>query len=228
MLTELLRSIKPISFVYYQDLAISDPGAARLGSLDWNRTDSRCFSRRCAPLMLRNSGAQEASEGVSGVAIVPLDSAKRELLTMSVLALDASIGGGAPGGSSRSAGSTTGPGQAAVLSYGGRLYDNHWVVLKRLPPSQANPLYPGDARNATTTTWRCVLVMVGITSAAGASSVKLVPNSLASPARKVATQNRLLGFFVQVRTVLSLLQSQMRRYMRCPSSFAAASTTCAP
>ena len=53
-------------------------GTARLGSLDWNQTDSRRFSRCCAPLMLGNSGAQEASEGVSGVAIVPLDSAKRE------------------------------------------------------------------------------------------------------------------------------------------------------
>ena len=71
------------------------------------------------------------------------------LLTMSVLAIDASIGGGRPVGAPRQD-----HGQAAVLSYGGRLYDNHWVVLKRLPPSQANLIYPGDPRNATTTTWR--------------------------------------------------------------------------
>ena len=78
------------------------------------------------------------------------------LLTMSVLALDASIGGGRPVGAQEAQAPRQDHGQAAVLSYGGRLYDNHWVVLKRLPPSQANPLYPGDARNATTTTWRCV------------------------------------------------------------------------
>ena len=47
-------------------------------------------------------------------------------------------------------------GQAATLSYGGRLYDNHWTVLKLLPPSQENPLYPADPRNAPKTTWRCV------------------------------------------------------------------------
>jgi hypothetical protein len=78
------------------------------------------------------------------------------LLTMSVLALDASIGGGRPVGAQEAQAPRQDHGQVAVLSYGERLYDNHWVVLKRLPPSQANPLCPGDARNATTTTWRCV------------------------------------------------------------------------
>ena len=47
-------------------------------------------------------------------------------------------------------------GQAALLSYGGRLYDNHWAVLKSSPPSQPNPAYPADASKTATTTWRCV------------------------------------------------------------------------
>lgn len=49
-----------------------------------------------------------------------------------------------------------GPGQAATLSYGGRLYDNHWVVLKLPPPAQATPAYPADPGNALKSTWRCV------------------------------------------------------------------------
>ncbi len=47
-------------------------------------------------------------------------------------------------------------GQAAQLSYGGRLYDNHWVVLGRRPPEQPNSSYPANPRGASTTTWRCV------------------------------------------------------------------------
>jgi cytochrome c5 len=47
-------------------------------------------------------------------------------------------------------------GQAATLSYGGRLYDNHWVVLNVLPPLEPNPAYPADPRTAPKSTWRCV------------------------------------------------------------------------
>ena len=65
------------SAVFRSNLGIN-AGTTHPGSLDWNQTDSRRFSRRCAPLMLRNSGGQGASEGVSAVAMVPLDSAKRE------------------------------------------------------------------------------------------------------------------------------------------------------
>ena len=47
-------------------------------------------------------------------------------------------------------------GRAAILSYGGRLYDNHWRVLNHLPPPEPNPAYPADSRNTLNTTWRCV------------------------------------------------------------------------
>lgn len=78
------------------------------------------------------------------------------LLTISALALDVSIGGGLPVAAQQARAPQQDHGQAAILSYGGRLYDNHWVVLKRSPPSRPNPAYPGDPRNAPTTTWRCV------------------------------------------------------------------------
>ncbi len=47
-------------------------------------------------------------------------------------------------------------GQEATLSYGGRLYDNHWAVLNLLPPQQPNNRYPADPRTAPKSTWRCV------------------------------------------------------------------------
>ena len=77
------------------------------------------------------------------------------LLLMSALALGPSLGG-SPAGAQEAHAPLGDHGQAATLSYGGRLYDNHWVVLKLLPPPQSNPAYPADPRNAAKTTWRCV------------------------------------------------------------------------
>ena len=47
-------------------------------------------------------------------------------------------------------------GRAADINTGGRLYDNHWSVLQREPPSKLNPLYPSKVRAPRTSTWRCV------------------------------------------------------------------------
>ncbi len=48
------------------------------------------------------------------------------------------------------------PGEAAVLSLGGRLYDNHWAVTGRQPPSVRHPLAPAELDIAPAATWRCV------------------------------------------------------------------------
>ncbi len=48
------------------------------------------------------------------------------------------------------------PGHAAMLSLGGRLYDNHWTLVKAKIPSGRHPLYSADAQVPDTMTWRCV------------------------------------------------------------------------
>lgn len=48
------------------------------------------------------------------------------------------------------------PGQAAEISHGGRLYDNHWSATGRRPPSHRNPMYPASQAVAGLSTWRCV------------------------------------------------------------------------
>ena len=48
------------------------------------------------------------------------------------------------------------PGEAAVLSLGGRLYDNHWAVLGRQPPPERHPQFPTEVEIAPEATWRCV------------------------------------------------------------------------
>jgi mono/diheme cytochrome c family protein len=48
------------------------------------------------------------------------------------------------------------PGQDAVLSFGGRLYDNHWTILNRQPPTSRHPLFPKQVKIAPGATWRCV------------------------------------------------------------------------
>jgi mono/diheme cytochrome c family protein len=48
------------------------------------------------------------------------------------------------------------PGEVAILSLGGRLYDNHWAVLGRRPPSRWQPLFPQNVKIAPSETWRCV------------------------------------------------------------------------
>lgn len=48
------------------------------------------------------------------------------------------------------------PGEAAVLSLGGRLYDNHWAVLGRQPPSERHPQFPAEIDTSPQATWRCV------------------------------------------------------------------------
>lgn len=47
-------------------------------------------------------------------------------------------------------------GEAAILSLGGRLYDNHWVVLNRQPPTSWHPLFPKKVKIDPFKTWRCV------------------------------------------------------------------------
>jgi cytochrome c553 len=47
-------------------------------------------------------------------------------------------------------------GRAAELSYGGRLYDNHWGVMGMAAPVLPNPAYPADPADAPNSTWRCV------------------------------------------------------------------------
>ncbi len=48
------------------------------------------------------------------------------------------------------------PGDAAEISRGGKLYDNHWLVTGTPPPEQPNPLFPADVKTTAANTWRCV------------------------------------------------------------------------
>lgn len=48
------------------------------------------------------------------------------------------------------------PGQAAEISRGGRLYDNHWSTSSQRIPSTRNPEYPPGEPPQGLTTWRCV------------------------------------------------------------------------
>lgn len=47
-------------------------------------------------------------------------------------------------------------GEASTLSLGGRLYDNHWIVLRRRPPTSSHPLLAKKSDIAPAVTWRCV------------------------------------------------------------------------
>ena len=47
-------------------------------------------------------------------------------------------------------------GKKWLLSLGGKLYDNQWVMLNQAPPKGRNPLYPAGADVAAANTWRCV------------------------------------------------------------------------
>jgi mono/diheme cytochrome c family protein len=51
------------------------------------------------------------------------------------------------------AASSAAPGRAAAISYGGRLYDNHWRELRLAPPSGPHPAYKGANPSVS---WRCV------------------------------------------------------------------------
>ncbi len=55
----------------------------------------------------------------------------------------------------RSAGAEE-PGEAWILSLGGKLYDNHWFVIQQPPPADSNPDYPKDVTALPADTWRCV------------------------------------------------------------------------
>lgn len=46
--------------------------------------------------------------------------------------------------------------EAWRLSYGGRLYDRWWAVLRQPPPDGAHPSAPAKARGGDADSWRCV------------------------------------------------------------------------
>jgi thiosulfate dehydrogenase len=48
------------------------------------------------------------------------------------------------------------PGSAWIISLGGRLYDNQWLVTGNQPPEGRNPAYPDAVNIADADTWRCV------------------------------------------------------------------------
>ncbi len=48
------------------------------------------------------------------------------------------------------------PGEAAEISLGGKLYDNHWLVSGKPPPEDANPVFPPEVKTTPANTWRCV------------------------------------------------------------------------
>lgn len=48
------------------------------------------------------------------------------------------------------------PGEAWTLSLGGKLYDNHWLVIGKPAPATRNPDYPADIKVLPADTWRCV------------------------------------------------------------------------
>lgn len=47
-------------------------------------------------------------------------------------------------------------GDAAKLSLGGRLYDNHWFIIGQQPPSGRHPQFPDELDVEPPETWRCV------------------------------------------------------------------------
>jgi thiosulfate dehydrogenase len=47
-------------------------------------------------------------------------------------------------------------GPVFLLSLGGKLYDDLWLVLDRPRPERRNPAVPADARVSDESTWRCV------------------------------------------------------------------------
>ena len=49
-----------------------------------------------------------------------------------------------------------GPGEAAEISLGGKLYDNHWLETGKPPPEEPNPMYPAGIKTTAGNTWRCV------------------------------------------------------------------------
>ena len=53
-------------------------------------------------------------------------------------------------------GATSSPGQASIISRGGRLYDSHWSVVRRQVPRGIHPLYPANAATPKTSSCRCV------------------------------------------------------------------------
>ncbi len=42
------------------------------------------------------------------------------------------------------------------LAYGGRIYDNWWIVLETEPPDSPHPSYPSSGNVNAAATWRCV------------------------------------------------------------------------
>lgn len=48
------------------------------------------------------------------------------------------------------------PGEAAEISRGGKLYDNHWLVTGNQPPENRNPRFPAKVKTTPANTWRCV------------------------------------------------------------------------
>ena len=48
------------------------------------------------------------------------------------------------------------PTDAWRLAYGGRLYDNWWIVLEQAPPDVPHPAYPSVRSTNPAATWRCV------------------------------------------------------------------------
>jgi len=47
-------------------------------------------------------------------------------------------------------------GPTFLLSLGGKLYDDLWIILDQEPPTERNPAAPADATVSDRTTWRCV------------------------------------------------------------------------
>jgi hypothetical protein len=47
-------------------------------------------------------------------------------------------------------------GPTFLLSLGGKLYDDLWIVLDQEPPAERNPAAPADATVSDRATWRCV------------------------------------------------------------------------
>lgn len=95
---------------------------------------------------------------------------------------------------SLSAEATSQAGQGAVLSQGGRLYDNHWTAVGSPSPNARHPLYPANAKQAPYATWRSFPAMDGITEARTGILASCLLASLIFPVWQEPTHQKSCNF----------------------------------
>jgi cytochrome c553 len=79
---------------------------------------------------------------------------RRKLILFAPVVLALSLSAATPASDDGSENADLGP--IFLLSLGGKLYDDLWIVLDRQRPERRNPAAPADARFSDASTWRCV------------------------------------------------------------------------